>query len=211
MKKFQVLILIFAVLIAGALFFWNDISDFYASLSLVLPKVEEGVGEFLAKQIKKEILTPPPMRLVNENEVSFLTKEGVIKWTNIQRQQNGLSPLKENDKLNASAKAKVEDMFAKQYFDHYSPSGQGVADLAEKVGYDFVVIGENLALGNYEDDQDLVQSWMLSPGHRENILNDKYQEIGVWVQKGVFEEKQPGWLFSILVYLFLSVRHQTTP
>jgi len=187
MKKFQVLILIFVVLIAGALFFWNDILNFYSSLSLVLPGVEEGVGEFITKQIEKQILTPPPLRSGKENPEAFLTKEGVINWTNAQRQENGLPPLKENTKLNASAKLKVEDMFAKQYFAHNSPSGQGVADLAEKAGYDFIVIGENLASGNYKDDQDLVQAWMDSPGHRENILYDKYQEIGVWVQKGVFE------------------------
>ncbi len=78
-------------------------------------------------------------------------------------------------------------MFENQYFAHDSPSGVKVGDLADTVGYDFIAIGENLALGNFENDEALVQAWMDSPGHRANILNSRYQEIGVAVLKGTFE------------------------
>jgi len=78
-------------------------------------------------------------------------------------------------------------MFEKQYFAHVSPLGIGVGDLAMQYGYEFIAIGENLALGNYENDQDLVQAWMDSPGHRENILNQRYEAIGIAVGKGLFE------------------------
>jgi hypothetical protein len=86
--------------------------------------------------------------------------------------------------------AKVEDMFENQYFAHESPTGEGVSDLARKFGYDFLLIGENSAMGNFASDEDFVLAWMESPGHRENILNEKYQEIGVAVKKGIFEEKE---------------------
>jgi hypothetical protein len=86
--------------------------------------------------------------------------------------------------------AKVEDMFQNQYFAHESSTGEKVSDLAKKFGYDFLLIGENLAMGNFSSDEDLVLAWMESPGHRENILNEKYQEIGVAVKKGIFEGKE---------------------
>ena len=80
-------------------------------------------------------------------------------------------------------------MLAKQYFAHLSSSGEGVADLTEKAGYQFIAIGENLALGNFQDDETLVQEWMDSPGHRQNILSLQYQEIGAAVLEGEFEGK----------------------
>jgi hypothetical protein len=80
-------------------------------------------------------------------------------------------------------------MFNKQYFEHVSPSGKGPGDLADRVRYEYIAIGENLALGNFKDDQALVEAWMNSPGHRANILNAKYAEIGVAVGKGNYEGK----------------------
>ena len=80
-------------------------------------------------------------------------------------------------------------MFAKQYFEHISPQGLDVSDLAEDAGYKFIEIGENLALGNFLNDETLVQAWMDSPGHRENILNSNYKEIGVAVLKGTYQGK----------------------
>ena len=59
--------------------------------------------------------------------------------------------------------------------------------LAKRFGYEYVVVGENLALGNFGGDQDVVEAWMNSPGHRANILNPKYQEIGIAVGQGKFE------------------------
>lgn len=160
--------------------------DFYKKLSLSLPEVEQGINN-ITKEIEKQVSTPPPLQATEESEESFLTKEGVIEWTNAQRKNNGLAPLKENLKLDLSAKIKAQDMFANQYFAHESPSGTGVSDLAENAGYDFIMIGENLALGNFENDEVLVQAWMDSPGHRANILNENYQEIGVSVIKGIYE------------------------
>lgn len=170
----------------GFLFFRNDIADFYNKMSLQLPEVKEDINN-ITQEIGKQILTPPPLKATKESAQSFLTKQGVIEWTNTQRKNNGLSPLKENLKLDLSAEIKVDDMFKNQYFAHESPSGAGVGDLAKTIGYDFIVIGENLALGNFENDEALVQAWMDSPGHRENILNKNYQEIGVAVMKGTYE------------------------
>ena len=192
MKKFKIIIsvlVIFLVLIGGFFFFWNQVVSLYTKLYLKLPELEKGVGDFLMEEIEKRISTPPPLRSPADAPESFLTKAGVIKSTNAQRAKFDLPPLKENARLDNSAKLKVEDMFKNQYFDHTSPSGIVIGDLAAKVGYEFISIGENLALGNFENDEDLVDAWMNSPGHRENILDSKYIEIGVYVASGSFEGK----------------------
>ncbi len=121
---------------------------------------------------------------------SELTRDGVISETNRQRELNGQLPLRMNEKLNLAAKAKLDDMFRQQYFDHVSPDDKNPADVISAAGYEFLVVGENLALGNYKNDIILVEAWMNSPGHRANIVDAKFNEIGVAVGKGMYEGKE---------------------
>lgn len=190
MKKLKLFLLVLIILLGFGFIFKNEILDFYSNFALKLPEVEKEISQFLTPEIEKEVSLPEPIKAKKEYPQTVLTQEGIIKATNIQREKYGLEPLKESLKLDASSAIKVEDMFKNQYFDHYSPSGQGVGDLAKIVNYDFILIGENLAMGNFKDDENLVNAWMESPGHRENILNQKYQEIGVAVKKGIFEGKE---------------------
>lgn len=143
---------------------------------------------------EKKVNTPGPLKVIHDvvlgESQSDLTRTGVINQTNNERIAQGLSPLSENLKLNASAEAKVDDMFAKQYFEHVSPSGVGVDNLAQNVGYAYIVVGENLALGNFANNQALVTAWMNSPGHRANILNTRFEEIGVSVKRGMFDGRE---------------------
>jgi len=158
-----------------------------------LPEIEKSLTNSIT-DIEKKIYNPPP--LVGKENIpnSFLTKAGVLKWTNIQRTETeSLPSLLQNNKLDEIAMERLEDMFEKQYFDHISPDGIGASDVAQKIGYEFISIGENIALGNFKDDQALAQAWMDSPGHRANILNNSYTEIGIAVKKG-FYEKQETWI-----------------
>ncbi|HVY35893.1 MAG TPA: CAP domain-containing protein [Candidatus Paceibacterota bacterium] len=125
-----------------------------------------------------------------EPTLGDFTAEDVIDATNTERLKAGLTPFRVNDKLNASAKLKVEDMIAKQYFEHTSPSGVTVSDLGKKAGYNYIILGENLALGDFTDANDLLAAWMASPGHRANILNPLYRDIGVSVEKGMFNGQE---------------------
>jgi uncharacterized protein YkwD len=193
MRKILILILILIIIGGGIFFFWDDISDFYSGLFVKLPEVEKGVTGSFIEEAEKQISLPPPLEVEEGSAEAFLTREGVIKWTNIQREKYGLAPLLENFRLNVSAEAKVKDMFENQYFAHDSPLEIGVVDLVENVGYEFIAIGENLALGNFENDEMLLQGWMQSTGHRENILNPTYQEIGIAVRKGIFDD-QSTWI-----------------
>jgi len=172
MKKYILFVIL--ALVLGGIFFWSEIADFYSRLTFRLPQIEVREKVVLVEEIGKQIIAPAPLRAVEETPKSFLTQAGIIKWTNSQRKEYDLPPLRENSELNALALIKAKDMLAEQYFGHISPAGEGVADLAEMIGYEFIIIGENLALGNFRDDQALVQGWMDSPGHRQNILNGQY-------------------------------------
>jgi len=187
-KKTLLIFAVFIVGIACLYFFWNYFFNIYSLFFNNLPRIEREITDLIEEK-KELIYTPPPLRTEKDNPDSYLTKAGVIQWTNNQRVKYGLPPLKENAFLNASAEEKVKDMFQNQYFAHQSLSGLGVGDLADEFGYQFIAIGENLALGNFKNDEALVQAWMDSQGHKENILNENYQEIGVSVIKGTFEGK----------------------
>lgn len=157
------------------------------------PEVEEAARDigiqFSAdlETLKREVITPEPLRLPSIQQRSYLTIAGVIAETNRHRAAEGLPPLTGNALLASAAKAKADDMFRQQYFAHESPGGIGAGDLVSDAGYAFVTIGENLALGNYADDTELVQAWMDSPGHRANILSSRFTEIGVAVVQGTYE------------------------
>ncbi len=180
-----ILFLILAV-VFGVMLFWSELLDFYSRLTLRLPQYWAAEKIELVKETERKILTTEPLRAEKEDPESFLTAAGVLEWTNSHREKHNLPLLEENLKLNISAAIKTENMLTEQYFDHISPSGEEVDNLADAAGYQFVIIGENLALGDFQNDQALVQGWMDSPGHRENILNPQYQEIGIAVLRGEF-------------------------
>ncbi len=172
------------VVVALVLLAWH----YRFALSKLRQNLPELVSSPIVNQIKQDISTPTPLIGSIIPQASNLTQAGVISWTNINRAQNGqLPPLTENAKLDQAAALKLQDMFAQQYFEHVNPQGVGPGDLAKKVQYSFLSEGENLALGNFTNDQTLLEAWMNSPGHRANILNTKYQEIGVAVGKGTYQ------------------------
>jgi len=111
----------------------------------------------------------------------------ILKYTNLEREKISVSPLKANATLNNIASLRVDDLFTNQYFEHNSPDGQSASDLAKKLGYNYFLIGENLALGNFNGDEEIVTAWMESPGHKANILNEKYKELGVAVKEGIYK------------------------
>jgi len=139
-------------------------------------------------EIKEQVLTGGALRGQEDYANARLTTGGVIAFTNSVRTKNGgLPSLSGNQKLAAAAGQKIQNMFDKQYFEHVSPDGKGPGDLAKAAGYEYVMVGENLAMGNFKNDESLVTAWMNSPGHRANILNNRYMEIGVAVAQGKFQ------------------------
>jgi len=186
LKKIAV-ILIIPVLILGAIFIFRDkIFNFPYSFPTNLVDFRNKIGE-LTQEAQRKVYTPDPLVVEEEAPDSFLTNRGVVEATNTERQSNGLPSLQQSSKLTQSARTKAEDMIANQYFQHTSPAGKGIADLALEVGYDYIAIGENLALGGFKNNQSLIDAWMASPGHRANILNPSFTEIGVFVIKANYK------------------------
>lgn len=114
---------------------------------------------------------------------SSITISEIIRLTNIERERNGLSAVSEDARLNAAAAEKAKNMFAENYWAHFSPSGKDPWGFINGAGYKFSYAGENLAKSFYQSDE-VVKAWMASRTHRENILNKHYQHIGIAVLEG---------------------------
>lgn len=190
MNKLKVFITIIIVILAfeAGVYFKDDALRFYNSLNKQVEEFKKtDIGQTISA-VGKQIFTSSPLNVGGTSNKVVLLQSKIIVETNLQRQQNGNLPaLIENAKLNQAAAAKANDMFLNQYFEHVSPSGVGPGDLAQKYGYDYIVEGENLILGNFSSEKEVVQDWMNSPGHRANILNNRYTEIGVAIVKGTYK------------------------
>lgn len=149
-----------------------------------------GNGLLALKTIQKEITDSGKLIAGIDFPNGSLTQSGVYTFTNSERTQRGLRALGSNAKLDTVAQIRMKDMFANQYFEHVSPKGDSASKEADTVQYEYISLGENIALGNFKDDNALVQAWMNSPGHRANILNSKFTEIGIAVGKGKYEGRQ---------------------
>jgi len=209
MKKILAVGIVILAIAISVFYFRNDLANLYLTLTRKISGIQNMAPQNLVEEIKTQVIAPPPLRSIKEiTGQTVLTDQGVISQTNSQRAANGLAALKENEKLDSAALAKVQDMFKNQYFEHENPkTGAGPDVLAQNAGYEFILIGENLALGNYADDKALLQAWMDSPGHRANILNKNFQDIGVAVMKGAFEGRTT-WLAVQEFGLPLSVCQQ---
>ena len=138
----------------------------------------------------REEITPAPLRSSLGGPQGKLTIAGVLSETNHHRAEAGVAPLTGDATLNTAAANKLADLFALQYFAHDSPDGRGPSDVVDNVGYQYIRVGENLALGNFADDATLVQAWMDSPGHRASILKEGFDEIGIAVGSGTFDGRE---------------------
>lgn len=139
------------------------------------------------RDLAKEVSNPGGLVAKIESQNAFLTETGIFELTNDERLLLGLSVLGGDQELSRIADERLRDMFAKGYFDHVSPVGESASSVAEKSGYEYISIGENIALGNFENDAALVKAWMESPGHRANIVSTKFTSLGVAVGRGVYE------------------------
>lgn len=101
----------------------------------------------------------------------------LLARTNLERTSAGLSPLALDSKLTEAANIKAKDMVDNNYWSHISPQGISPTQLLRQVGYKFKIMGENLADG-YDSADDVTEAWMNSPGHRRNLLNSKFCDVG---------------------------------
>ncbi|MFF9144646.1 CAP domain-containing protein [Streptomyces sp. NPDC014861] len=112
----------------------------------------------------------------------------VISLVNAERAKAGCGPLTANATLARAAQGHSADMAARDYFDHTNPDGDGPGERVTAAGYPWSTYGENIAMGQTTAEQ-VMEGWMNSPGHRANILNCDFKEIGV----GVHTDGGPYW------------------
>lgn len=120
------------------------------------------------------------------NYLASVISSTLVDITNENRIAYGKGTLVMNPVLMGAAQAKANDMAEKSYFAHISPEGVTPWHWFDKVGYKFSYAGENLAV-NFSDSIDVGEAWMNSPGHRANILNDHFTEIGIATSRGIYE------------------------
>jgi uncharacterized protein YkwD len=107
----------------------------------------------------------------------------MLAAVNAIRKRAGLRLLKADPELHRAAQAHAEDMLRRGYFAHESPRGTTVRERSRSAGYDWRTIGENIAEGQLSVDE-VIDTWMRSPGHRKNILNPAFRELGVGLTSG---------------------------
>ncbi|MFD6967013.1 sigma-70 family RNA polymerase sigma factor [Streptomyces sp. NPDC059949] len=107
----------------------------------------------------------------------------VVALVNTERAAAGCGPLKEDPQLRAAAQGHSDDMAARDFFSHTSPDGTDPGQRTTAAGYRWSTYGENIARGQ-QTAQSVMDSWMKSPGHRANILNCSFKDIGVGIHQG---------------------------
>lgn len=124
--------------------------------------------------------------VIKGGNMASVISSTLVDMTNENRIDSGVKVLKTNPVLTIAAQAKANDMAQKSYFAHTSPDGVTPWHWFEQAGYDFSYAGENLAV-NFSDSNAVNQAWMDSPGHKANILNENFREIGIATAQGVYK------------------------
>ncbi|MFF3501938.1 sigma-70 family RNA polymerase sigma factor [Streptomyces sp. NPDC003247] len=132
---------------------------------------------------KEAATTQAPASSAPEAETAASgTAAQVIALVNKERADAGCDPVSENSKLRAAAQGHSDDMAARDFFDHTNPDGDGPGERITAAGYRWSTYGENIAMGQ-QTAEAVMTSWMNSEGHRANILNCAFEEIGVGIHE----------------------------
>ena len=128
---------------------------------------------------------------------SLITPSAIIELTNKERSEANLVNLTQNEILAGAAMKKAEDILDNDYFAHTTPSGKPFYAWVHEAGYVYKSAGENLAI-SFIKSEDVVNAWMSSPLHKENLLDPQFTEIGVAVATGIFDNEET----TVVVQLF---------
>lgn len=128
---------------------------------------------------------------------SDVTVVSLLDQTNEARSQANVAPLRLDEKLNAAAYLKAQDMIEGQYWAHVSPGGTQPWKWFGDVDYKYSEAGENLAK-NFYSTKAVMTAWMNSPEHKKNIVNTNYQDVGFAIVDGVIDNKA----ITIIVALY---------
>jgi uncharacterized protein YkwD len=136
-------------------------------------------------------------------EVSLAaTRDATLCLINIERQQGGRPSLRLHPTLTKVATRYSIQMADDNFFAHVSPGGSSLTSRVKKTSYikgaRSWMLGENLGwgTGRLSTPRDTVDAWMHSPGHRSNILNAKFRDIGIGVTVGTPTNSENGGTYT---------------
>ena len=145
--------------------------------------VYEGYSRYVLTKNLSENPTQLPSEDKTEDAVNFDEyRQEVLRLVNIEREKAGLGKLVLDSKLSKIATLKSEDMATNDYFSHQSPTYGSPFDMIKSFGIQYSIAGENIAKGHSNPSQ-VVDAWMNSPGHRENIMKARFTRLGVGIAK----------------------------
>lgn len=133
---------------------------------------------------------------------SNINMEDLLKYTNRRRASEGLNSLTVDTRLMEAAQRKASHMFINNYWAHIAPDGTDPWSFIIGADYDYIYAGENLAK-NFSTSKDVVEAWYNSPSHRENLLSDKYSDVGFAAVNGVLD----GYETTLVVQMFGKTRN----
>ncbi|MDJ0571516.1 MAG: CAP domain-containing protein [Pleurocapsa sp. MO_192.B19] len=102
----------------------------------------------------------------------------ILELVNNERANVGLDSLSIDDQLDQAANLHTDEMVQADQMSHQLPGEASLGDRVSATGYNWTRLGENVAAG-YTTPESVVEGWMNSPGHRENILNPEFTSIGI--------------------------------
>lgn len=139
---------------------------------LAVPLLLGGIFLFLHK-VQPTSITKPVLQVKQVESINTLDISDAV---NKERVVRGLGALAINNELNSSAQDKCLDMQAKNYWSHNAPDGTEPWVFIHKYTK-YIKAGENLAYG-FATSADAVTGWMNSPGHKRNILDSAFTQVG---------------------------------
>lgn len=145
------------------------------------------IGIVVVGNIFIRLLDNPALHILGFT--SSVTVDEVVRSTNEIRASAGLKSLSYNEKLADAARRKAANMFEENYWAHNSPSGKSPWVWFGAAGYSYIYAGENLAK-DFGSTARLMDAWMASPTHKDNIVNSKYSEIGIAVVPGTLQGQE---------------------
>lgn len=132
--------------------------------------------------------------MVNKNVLAYtsnINPQSLLEATNLERKESGTGILQLNSDLQSAAQSKAEDMVNRNYWSHQTPEGNDPWIFIKGTNYTYQKAGENLAYG-FNDSSDVITGWMNSPSHRQNLLDNNYQDVGFGVaQSSNFNQDGP--------------------
>lgn len=118
---------------------------------------------------------------VSQTKASATQEKSQVDYLNAIRAAHGVPAVAYDDGLNATAKAKVEDLITRQYFGHDTPDGQAFYALPFKTRPGLKFYGENIGQC-YTSQEAMFKAYEASPGHLKNIIDPNYKLLGAYTQ-----------------------------